>query len=77
MNTMNSYTREKRDIEDAIFLLLPKGSFRAETQLTVMSPVGDRFTPLFLLESFIVALAIKPNGPKGATILSHDLLLQS
>ena len=37
--------RVRKNIEDTVFLLLPRGSFRAGTQLTVMSPEGATSIP--------------------------------
>lgn len=45
MNTINSYTHEKRYSEDRVFLLLPRGSFCVGTDLTGMSPVGATCMP--------------------------------
>lgn len=45
MNTINSYTHEKRYSEDRVCLPLPRGSFCVGTDLTGMSPVGATCMP--------------------------------
>lgn len=53
MNTINSYTHEKRYSEDRVFLPLPRGSFCVGTDLTGMSPVGATCMPSWRVSAWL------------------------